>query len=695
MTYLSLDRIEDENLFLHIIYEVILHCPNLVAHIDSRKVKNVLQELHRKLFPLTSGAGTQLPSTERSSSSHDSTHHFHLLGCGTGASTIHVVSPDTAVAKPKLPLGPDIVEEEKSTTSYKGSTIDSVSLFHGSEACIIESNEEEVQLFFPSLSGKEGLETETSSEGRGKRKTDKSKESEVNAGGCEGTTSGRKSCDTPNKDVPLLLHSSSSSVPSSVTLNSEGPFMIVRRLSGGITNELFHVYSPNPGAPLACSVVVRIFGKETEQFISRESELFYQRLFLTTYVWGKNFLIYEYLQGFQPLEWEEMSAHSVAIADAMADFQVRATVAAREAIPFTYDEMYLTPSPLPETSRGETEQDANAPQSAHILTEKKTSAANSSSRTSHSTQDSLHDKEKKNIFEVRAHEGLFSTTHKSSRFDQEKNFTKTAMTKWIERALSDKIAEKIVKEKREKFAQLANALQEECKWMMKEVERMESTLIEGVCHNDLLCGNLMWSESQKKLKIIDFDYTHRNFLLFDLANHFNEYAGMEFDYKKFFPSDKDIRAFVVCYRQAMQRHLGLASVSFSEGEKKIDLNTVKEGGSENQYCRDHSSTDGMTASLKRLQSVTKEESSEESKSVFGIFLNQQVFAMKSDKEEDEIISQWTQQCKVLSLASHLLWAVWALLQEACSALPDVDFLDFGTKRFQRFMETKDAFKLLA
>ena len=45
------------------------------------------------------------------------------------------------------------------------------------------------------------------------------------------------------------------------------------------------------------------------------------------------------------------------------------------------------------------------------------------------------------------------------------------------------------------------------------------------CHNDLLCGNIMVNDSTAAITLIDFEYGGTNFRGFDIANHFNEWAG--------------------------------------------------------------------------------------------------------------------------------------------------------------------------
>jgi ethanolamine kinase len=52
-------------------------------------------------------------------------------------------------------------------------------------------------------------------------------------------------------------------------------------------------------------------------------------------------------------------------------------------------------------------------------------------------------------------------------------------------------------------------------------------------HNDLLSGNIMLNDSQGKLYFIDFEYGSYSYRGYDIANHFNEYAGFDCDYNQY------------------------------------------------------------------------------------------------------------------------------------------------------------------
>ncbi|XP_003578170.1 probable ethanolamine kinase [Brachypodium distachyon] len=58
-------------------------------------------------------------------------------------------------------------------------------------------------------------------------------------------------------------------------------------------------------------------------------------------------------------------------------------------------------------------------------------------------------------------------------------------------------------------------------------------------HNDLLSGNLMLNDLEEKLYFIDFEYGSYSYRGYDIANHFNEYAGFDCDYSLY--PDKDVQ----------------------------------------------------------------------------------------------------------------------------------------------------------
>jgi len=50
------------------------------------------------------------------------------------------------------------------------------------------------------------------------------------------------------------------------------------------------------------------------------------------------------------------------------------------------------------------------------------------------------------------------------------------------------------------------------------------------CHNDMLPDNLLYEEDIDHINIIDFEYQSPNPAAFDIAEHFNEYSGLELNF---------------------------------------------------------------------------------------------------------------------------------------------------------------------
>ncbi|KAJ1664305.1 hypothetical protein IW140_003043 [Coemansia sp. RSA 1813] len=64
-------------------------------------------------------------------------------------------------------------------------------------------------------------------------------------------------------------------------------------------------------------------------------------------------------------------------------------------------------------------------------------------------------------------------------------------------------------------------------------------------HNDLLSGNIIMSESKDQVFFIDYEYGMYNHRAFDIANHFNEYAGFECDYTRYPTKETQLKWFKI------------------------------------------------------------------------------------------------------------------------------------------------------
>ncbi|KAJ1138058.1 hypothetical protein NDU88_004449 [Pleurodeles waltl] len=73
-------------------------------------------------------------------------------------------------------------------------------------------------------------------------------------------------------------------------------------------------------------------------------------------------------------------------------------------------------------------------------------------------------------------------------------------------------------------------LDQELTWMESYLPTLGSPIV--LCHNDLLCKNVIYNETKGYVRFIDYEYAGYNYQAFDIANHFNEFAGVnEMDYR--------------------------------------------------------------------------------------------------------------------------------------------------------------------
>ncbi|KAJ1953357.1 hypothetical protein GGI12_006030 [Dipsacomyces acuminosporus] len=74
--------------------------------------------------------------------------------------------------------------------------------------------------------------------------------------------------------------------------------------------------------------------------------------------------------------------------------------------------------------------------------------------------------------------------------------------------------------------------------LRKELEQLEDVLVKlesptVFAHNDLLSGNIILSSTHDEVSFIDYEYATYNYRGFDIANHFNTFAGFECDYSRY------------------------------------------------------------------------------------------------------------------------------------------------------------------
>ena len=114
--------------------------------------------------------------------------------------------------------------------------------------------------------------------------------------------------------------------------------LVLSTLSGGITNELYRAKDPASGR----SVVVRVFGAETERLISREGELFWQSLFLRTYARVSNGLVYEFLDDHDTVQPDGIAALGPQVAEALAEMHVTCRTRTMLTLPYATQSNHIT-----------------------------------------------------------------------------------------------------------------------------------------------------------------------------------------------------------------------------------------------------------------------------------------------------------------------------------------------------------------
>jgi ethanolamine kinase len=98
------------------------------------------------------------------------------------------------------------------------------------------------------------------------------------------------------------------------------------------------------------------------------------------------------------------------------------------------------------------------------------------------------------------------------------------------------------------------SLSSDVEWVEKDIlPRLFPYLQYGIdlvlCHNDAVCKNILYDSSSQSVFLIDFEYCAINYALFDIANHFVEYAGVEqIDFDRYPMRDEQCRWLKIYYQ---------------------------------------------------------------------------------------------------------------------------------------------------
>lgn len=99
-------------------------------------------------------------------------------------------------------------------------------------------------------------------------------------------------------------------------------------------------------------------------------------------------------------------------------------------------------------------------------------------------------------------------------------------------------------------------LNDEIIHLQKTLEKTESPVV--FAHNDLLLGNVVYTESEDSVTFIDYEYAAFNYQAYDIANHFAEFVGLNMetiDYKTMFPSEELQKDWIKVYLEEFQNRI--------------------------------------------------------------------------------------------------------------------------------------------
>ncbi len=331
----------------------------------------------------------------------------------------------------------------------------------------------------------------------------------------------------------------------------------IRDLNGGITNRLLASYLKQNGMDTPETLLFRIYGKDTELFISRSDEITTMKLMKQIslgpefYCQFKNGICYEYLPG--------RICDQKMILDENIYSRIAQGVATLHLVNFSG---LLTEKDLRESGVNQ------APFIFSKIREliklvKKDYKANMPHMT----------------------DGYFETVPSLEKINQEFEFLENYLRS---------------------YAQEHNSL-----------------IV--FSHNDLLLGNIIYNDEAASIKFIDYEYGQINYQAYDIANHFNEFAGVEEPDYSLFPTHEYQLKWLRVYLESFY--------------SKINRFFLKN--------------------------------------------EQEALSVTEDK-----LHQFNCEVNKFTLASHFMWAVWSLIQAQSSQL-EFDFVRYAHIRFSEYFKRKD------
>ena len=190
-------------------------------------------------------------------------------------------------------------------------------------------------------------------------------------------------------------------------------------------------------------------------------------------------------------------------------------------------------------------------------------------------------------------------------------------------------------------------LKSESHWLQKEIAKTQSPIV--FCHSDINKPNVIFDEHTSTVTFVDFEYAGPNYLAFDLANWLCE-TNIELEC---YPSEQYCRKWVVLYIEEVEKLRSEISVQNLPDTAQRTHNTV----SQKTFHKDGQLTEARA---------------------------------KGEELRHLEVASLLREVGVFSLASHMLWCVWALHQATHSQV-DFDFINYAVLRHSLFIKYREQF----
>ena len=248
---------------------------------------------------------------------------------------------------------------------------------------------------------------------------------------------------------------------------------------------------------------------------------------------------------------------------------------------------------------------------------------------------------------IAAHMVRLHSLHLPASLQEGESLLWTQYDRWLD-GLSQELLERIPR-----FCSEIGTLEKlksESRWLQEEIAKTQSPIV--FCHSDINKPNVIFDECTGTVTFVDFEYAGPNYLAFDLANWLCE-TNIE---SECYPSEQYCRRWIALYIKEVEK---LRSESCEISAQNVpDTN----GRTHNTVSQGTIHKDGQ-----RTETCAK-----------GV----------ESWDLDVASVQW--EVGVFSLASHMLWCVWALHQATHSEV-DFDFVHYAILRHSLFVKYREQF----